>query len=54
MEANRGGEFGDKNVKMDFCNDQVRCRPKPHGNEHAICDFIESNFSCGRYQNTLN
>ena len=54
MEANRRGEFGDKNVKMEFCKDQVRCRPKPWGNEHAVCDFIDNNFSSGGYQNTLN
>ena len=54
MEANKRGEFRDKNVKMKFCKDQVRCRLKPCGNEHAICDFIDSNFSSVRYQNTLN
>ena len=54
MEANTRGEFRDKNVKMKFCKDQVRCRLKPCGNEHAICDFIDSNFSSVRYQNTLN
>ena len=54
MEANKRGEFRDKNVKMKFCKDQVRFRLKPRGNEHAICDFIDSNFSSVRYQNTLN
>lgn len=45
MEANRGGEFG--TMSKWNSNDQVRCRPKPRGNEHAICDFIDITFSCG-------